>query len=122
MKMAVCRKFKFDAAHFLPDYEGKCKNLHGHTWYLEVEVEGEVNKSSGFVIDFATLQEIVRPLLDVLDHHCLNDIMTNPTCENLVDYIWFHLSDQMRGGTGGTVSLARLRLYESLDSFAELKL
>ena len=121
MKMSVCKMFRFDAAHYLPNYEGKCKNLHGHTWTLEVEVEGSVSKVSGFVVDFAFLKEIMQPLLDVLDHHCLNDIMVNPTCENLLDYIWYHLSDQMRGETEGMISLARLRLHETPDSFAELR-
>ena len=122
MRMSVCKMFRFDAAHFLPNYEGKCKNLHGHGWILEVEVEGSVAEESGFVIDFAFLKELMQPLLDVLDHRCLNDVIVTPTCENLLDYIWSHLSDQIRGETEGVVSLARLRLYETPDSFAELKL
>jgi 6-pyruvoyltetrahydropterin/6-carboxytetrahydropterin synthase len=118
--MKVCRRFKFDAAHRLPEYEGVCSRLHGHTWFLDVEVCGDVSPKSGFVIDFAFLKEIMKPLLDTLDHHYLNEIISNPTCENLTDYIWFRLSDQIRGETEGVVSLSRLRLYESPDSYAEM--
>ena len=121
MKVSVCKTFRFDAAHYLPNYKGKCSRLHGHTWTLEVEVEGSVAVVSGFVIDFVTLKEIVQPLIDVLDHYCLNDIVINPTCENLLDYVWFYLSGQMRGVTEGVVTLTRLRLHETPDSFAELR-
>lgn len=117
--MKVVKRFKFDAAHKLPNYDGPCSRLHGHTWFLDVEVEGSVAKASGFVIDFAFLKEIVRPLLDTFDHHYLNDVVPNPTCENLLNYVWFHLSDQVRGETEGSVMLSRLRLYESPDSYAE---
>lgn len=116
MKTSVCKMFSFDAAHYLPNYVGKCHNLHGHTWNLEVEVTGslfEDGPSKGMVIDFIELKSTVNELvIDVLDHTLLNDTVENPTCENLLDWIWSALS--------GIYVLERLRLYETPDSFAEI--
>jgi len=107
--MRVCKIFRFDAAHYLPEYEGKCRNMHGHTWTLEVEVSGSVRK--GMVMDFAVLKSLVKEkVIDCLDHSLLNDIIPNPTCENLL--FWIRRSLGLEG-------LARLRLYETPDSFAE---
>ena len=119
MKMLVCKIFRFSAAHYLPNYDGMCSRLHGHTWILEVEVEGPVDSMSGMVVDFAELKRDVNDLIiDVLDHTCLNDLglpfSTNPTCENVLQWIW----DEFRN----IYVLSRLRLYESPDSFAELKI
>ena len=126
--MLVCKKFKFDAAHYLPGYDGVCRRLHGHTWYLEVEVEGPVDARSGFVIDFAELKRIVtETILDRLDHQCLNDVLKdelvneygviNPTCENLLNWVWKKFDTRPFRSPG----VVRLRLYESPDSFAELR-
>jgi len=113
--MRVCRRFKFDAAHYLPNYEGKCKNLHGHTWFLEVEVEGPVNALSGFVIDFTVLKQCVTDaVIEKVDHVCLNDSFDNPTCEVLIKWMWEVLDAALPR------RLVRLRLYESPDSYAEM--
>lgn len=62
----------FDAAHFLADYSGKCKNIHGHRWRVCVEVEGmtlcEDKQSRGMLIDFGTLKRDVKALADSFDH------------------------------------------------------
>lgn len=62
----------FDSAHFLAGYQGKCANLHGHTWRIEVEVCGEELKAAGekrgMVIDFGDLKHAVRALADSFDH------------------------------------------------------
>ncbi len=133
MKMSVCKMFRFDAAHYLPNYVGKCKHLHGHGWILEVEVTGEVSLSSGFVIDFAELKKVVNlVIIDKLDHTCLNDLSeafsSNPTCENVLTWMWNQLEGAFyEAFPRGSVHLpkpevCRLRLYETPDSFAELKL
>lgn len=82
----------FDAAHFLPNYEGKCKNLHGHTWKIEVEVFSEYLDHNDFVIDFSKIKQSIREL----DHQLLNDFIPNPTAENIAKYLFqklpvFHL-------------------------------
>jgi len=119
MKTSVCKIFSFDAAHFLPNYEGKCHNLHGHTWKLEVEVSGFVTPDTGMVIDFVYLKNLVNgEVINKLDHTLLNDTLENPTCENLLDLIWKRLSPM--GGWTQKIKLERLRLWETPDSFAEL--
>ena len=86
--MMISKGFKFDAAHKLPDYEGKCKNLQGHTWKLVVCVEGEVDSGSGMIIDFCELKRLIKEqVLDRLDHSYLNDLIENPTCENVLLWI-----------------------------------
>ncbi len=119
MRVKVCKSFSFDAAHYLPNYEGKCKNLHGHTWKLEVEVSGLVDQATGMVIDFVQLKKAVnREVISLLDHVLLNDRVGNPTCENLLDWIWKALYP--RSLHEGGVKLERLRLWETPDSFAEI--
>jgi len=90
--MLITKKFVFDAAHKLIDYPGKCKELHGHTYVLFVTVKGSVDKKSGMVIDFSWLSQIVnREVVETLDHHFLNEIIGQPTAENISIWIWKRL-------------------------------
>ena len=118
MRMRVTRAFTFDAAHDLPWHPGKCRNLHGHTYRLEVSVEGPVG-SHGVVTDFADLDDVVhREVIDRLDHTYLNDVLDNPTAENIAADIWKRL--EQVGFGASTLTVARLRLWETLDSSVEL--
>ena len=82
--MFVLKEFEFDAAHYLPEYNGKCERLHGHTYKLVVKVEGTPDKE-GMVIDFIRLKNIVKEeVLSKLDHACLNDILKQPSAENII--------------------------------------
>jgi len=92
--MRVGINAKFDAAHYLPGYEGKCVNMHGHTWHVEVEIAGPVDHSTGMVIDFVKLKEAVNETIERLDHKLLNDIIINPTCENVAAWIWDRLTTE----------------------------
>jgi len=85
MKLGVVTHF--DAAHSLPGYEGKCRNVHGHTYTLEVIVEGKVNPKTNFVLDYTELKKILGEVTDNLDHTYLNDLLGYPTCEKIVTYI-----------------------------------
>lgn len=95
--MEVFREFAFEAAHRLPHvHEGhKCARLHGHSFRVEVRVEGEVNPTTGMVIDFADIRAAFQPLHDRLDHYYLNEIegLENPTSENLARWIWDRLAE-----------------------------
>lgn len=87
-KLTVMKQFSFDSAHQLHGYDGPCANLHGHTYKLEVYVNGAVD-SFGFVIDFAILKKIVKEnIIDLLDHQFLNEIITHPTAENIATFIF----------------------------------
>ena len=69
--MILRKTFRFEASHILPGHPGKCRRLHGHSWVLNVFVEGPINPQTGFVVDYATISEYINPLIDRLDHHHL---------------------------------------------------
>jgi len=95
--MLISREFKFDAAHFLPSYKGKCEKLHGHTYKLRVTFEGKADKE-GMVVDFGRIKEVVREkVLAKLDHENLNDVIANPSAENIAEWIWDKLKDGIDG-------------------------
>ena len=88
MQTSVTRAFTFEAAHQLPWHKGKCQRLHGHSYRLEVTVEGPV-RPDGMVVDFAELREVVdRDIVSRYDHQYLNDFLDNPTAELLAQEIW----------------------------------
>jgi 6-pyruvoyltetrahydropterin/6-carboxytetrahydropterin synthase len=83
MKLTVSKTFRFEAAHSLPYYIGDCAKLHGHSYTLEISCKGEVDKETGFVMDFKELKKIVQEkVIDLLDHEFLNNVFKNPTAEN----------------------------------------
>lgn len=105
--MIVARRFEFQSAHHLPRHPGKCRNLHGHTYRLEVLCEGPVDPESGMVVDFADVKAAVKTrVLDVLDHTLLNDIIDYPTAEHIAAWIWDALE-------GSALPLAEIRLWET---------
>ncbi|NPV26428.1 MAG: 6-carboxytetrahydropterin synthase QueD [Firmicutes bacterium] len=94
-------KSGFAAAHRLRNYQGKCTQLHGHTWEIEVKVRGEKLDQAGMLMDFAELKRILREASEELDHTCLNDLEVfadtsptalNPTAENLAWYLYQRLA------------------------------
>lgn len=89
--MIIIKEFDFDAAHYLPFYDGKCERLHGHTYKLVVKVEG-VPDEEGMVIDFVKLKRLVQQeVLEQLDHHLLNDVIPVPSAENISVWVWQRL-------------------------------
>ncbi|MBW3614980.1 MAG: 6-carboxytetrahydropterin synthase QueD [Actinobacteria bacterium] len=113
MRTSVTRTFSFEAAHQLPWHEGKCRRLHGHTYRLEVTVEGPVG-DNGIVVDFAEVKAVVeREVVDRYDHQFLNDFMDNPTAELLAAEIW-------KAVEAAKLGVSRIRLWETPDSFVEL--
>lgn len=92
----LVKDFRFEAAHWLPCVpEGhKCRRMHGHSFRGEVAVRGEVDPSTGWLIDFADLKRAVDPIVARLDHYLLNEIegLSNPTSEILVAWLWERLA------------------------------
>lgn len=90
--MEIWKEFTFEAAHRLPNVppEHKCARLHGHSFRVQIHVEGSVDEALGWVRDFADIKSAFKPLLDQLDHFYLNEIhgLENPTSENLARWIW----------------------------------
>jgi 6-pyruvoyltetrahydropterin/6-carboxytetrahydropterin synthase len=128
----LTRKAEFAASHYYHNPEftaeenqrifGKCNNPngHGHNYTLEVTVKGEVDSSTGFVVDLKLLKDIMnREVLDAMDHRFLNKEVPEffeqiPTTENLAIVVWQRLAPKLR-----TAQLHRVRVYETQDLFAD---
>ena len=104
----------FDAAHFLPNYNGICANIHGHTYTVEVVFEGPVDEKSGFVIDFHDLKRLLKQIIGQLDHRNLNDIMTNPTAEKIAEHLWRALSGKVEESE---IALVSVKLWEGKNKW-----
>ncbi|PPI87764.1 6-carboxytetrahydropterin synthase QueD [Candidatus Pantoea edessiphila] len=92
MSITLFKQFKFEAAHSLPyvPIEHKCSRIHGHSFVVKLEITGEINKNTGWVVDFSEIKNVFQPILKILDHHYLNEIpgLENPTSEILAKWIW----------------------------------
>jgi len=97
----------FSSAHNLRGYKGKCEELHGHNWRVEVAVARETLDKTGMVMDFKALKEKLNAILDKLDHKYLNKLSlfkkVNPTSENIAKYIYDILKDRVIGLKSVTV-------------------
>ena len=109
-ELEVTQEFMFAAAHRLPLYDGPCEDTHGHNYVLEVTVRGPIQDKSGMVVDFRTIEDVVKDkVMPQVDHRMLNDFMENPTAEHLVVWIWKKLKADLPG-------LCRLTLHEQPGS------
>lgn len=90
--MQVRKQYKFEAAHFLPRHAGKCRDLHGHSWKIDVELSGNIDKDTGFVFDFDLLDMWVEPFIDRFDHKLLNCFVRYPSSENIA----IHFAHELR--------------------------
>ena len=106
-RVTLTHSFNFEAAHFLPRVprDHKCRRLHGHSFAVDVEVEGNVDESLGWVIDYGEIKKHVAPVRDRLDHYLLNEIdgLENPTSENLALWIWRQLETALPQLSGITI-------------------
>jgi 6-pyruvoyltetrahydropterin/6-carboxytetrahydropterin synthase len=106
-------KSHFDAAHALRGYPGECRNLHGHTWDIEVTVAATQLDEIGIVHDFALLKEDLNAVLDAYDHAFLNEIAPfdeiSPTAENLARVIY----EQLATTVDPRVSVVEVVVWES---------
>ena len=111
---SVTRRFTFEASHQLRWHPGKCANLHGHSYVLDVTVEEDLN-SDGIVIDFADLKAAVtKHVLDDYDHSHLNDLLPNPTAELIAADIATRLLD-------GGVPLTTVTVAETASCSASVR-
>jgi 6-pyruvoyltetrahydropterin/6-carboxytetrahydropterin synthase len=105
----VRRAFRFEAAHRLPRHPGQCRRLHGHSYRLVVTVDLPVDATSGLAIDFADLKTVVRErVVEAVDHRDLNELVENPTAENLAVWAWRRLAEALPG-------LVEIELHETED-------
>lgn len=87
--MTIFLEDSFDSAHYLPNVPDghKCKRMHGHTYRIRIEITGLIGTQTGWVVDYSDVKEIWNPIKCNLDHQNLNDILDNPTCELLAQWI-----------------------------------
>ena len=101
MRARLTKDFTFEAAQTLPNApEGhKCRRVHGHSFKIEVSVEGDVDPKTGWIYDHAEISAAMKQLLKMLDHTYLNEIegLENPTIENMAKWFWKKLESQCRG-------------------------
>jgi 6-pyruvoyl-tetrahydropterin synthase len=135
----LTKEFSFEASHALQGYDGKCSNIHGHSYRLFVTVVGKpindpLNPKNGMVMDFSDLKKVVnQQIISPLDHsiilpynskllpaiqQCNTQLVITdyqPTCENLLSDFAHRLQANLPSG----VSLVALRLHETASSFAQ---
>lgn len=118
--MTVGRRYFWEAAHWLPyvPEQHKCRRLHGHNYAAEFIVEGNTD-DRGFVIDFWELDDVVKPVVELIDHRCLNDIegLENPTAEHIARWLFEHVSSNMPVA----VTISEVRVWETKDCWAVYK-
>jgi len=89
----------FSSAHHLLNYEGKCENVHGHNWRVEITIAGENLDKSGMLVDFKILKKILNEAVEELDHKNLNDLEafmeTSPSSENIARYLFEELHEKL---------------------------
>jgi 6-pyruvoyltetrahydropterin/6-carboxytetrahydropterin synthase len=114
--MKITQAFSFESAHFLPNVPDthRCRRMHGHSYRVELKVEGPVDPVTGFVVDFFDIEKAFGPLLARLDHHCLNEVdgLENPTAENIAVWIYLRVKREMP-------LLSGVIVYETKDCYAE---
>jgi 6-pyruvoyltetrahydropterin/6-carboxytetrahydropterin synthase len=114
----IRKSFTFEAAHVLPNHPGKCARLHGHSYRLDVALEGplqEIGPASGMVADFEVVSRVVKAaVVSQLDHRSLNELLENPTAERIAVWIWHSLVDELPG-------LAELTLWETRKACVVLR-
>jgi 6-pyruvoyltetrahydropterin/6-carboxytetrahydropterin synthase len=112
----------FAAGHALRHYKGKCENVHGHNYRVQVTAEGDQLNSIGLLVDFVELKRVVRQVVDTLDHQFINDLepftVINPSAENIAKYFY----DQVIGGLDlsneAAVRISQVKVWETDTSIA----
>ncbi len=116
--MLLSKEFKFDSAHNLIEYHGKCEKLHGHTYRLRVTIEG-VPGSDGMILDYGILKKTVtEKIISRVDHQYLNEIVPQSTTENLVMWMWSELEKPL---LSPAYHLYEIKLWETETSFVSYR-
>ena len=107
----------FSSGHFLRNYRGKCENPHGHNYKVQVTLLGKSLDEAGLLLDFKLLKQVMRPVIEYLDHQMMNDLppftAINPSAENLAKYFYDETNKQLNEMTSGRVSVKDCTIYET---------
>lgn len=136
MKAKIAKDFHWEMCHRLPFHKGPCKNIHGHSYKMRIELEGETNGDS-MILDFYDIEQVVGPLVDKFDHSFICDeadkdtieflemrgfkynvISDYTTAENLASVVLGEIAPKFAGYEN--ISRVTVRLFETEDAFAEV--
>jgi 6-pyruvoyltetrahydropterin/6-carboxytetrahydropterin synthase len=113
----------FAAGHYLRNYKGKCENPHGHNYKVRVTLAGAELDKAGLLLDFKDLREVMRPVIERLDHQMINDIVPfkemNPSAENLAKYFFDQTNSRLRQVTNGRVHVKDVTVFETDSTTAK---
>jgi len=132
--MKIAKEFRWEMGHRLPDHFGKCKNIHGHSYKMMVEFEGELDKN-GMIIDYYIVKEIIEPIVEKLDHSFMvnkrdnlvlefleklnskkNIVDFDSTVENITRYL---IGEIKKASLPKNVTGLKVRVCETPDDYAE---
>ena len=105
----------FAAGHALRNYRGKCENVHGHNYRVQVTLSGADLDAIGLLVDFVQVKKLIMQVVDRLDHQFLNDLtpfdVLNPSAENMAKYFY----DEISGGLGQSspVHVGQVKVWET---------
>jgi len=107
----------FSSGHYLRNYYGKCENPHGHNYKVRVTLAGKDLDETGLLLDFKLLKNLLRPVIDRIDHQMLNDIepfiTLNPSAENIAKFFYDQTNVQLSEMTGGRVRVKVCTIWET---------
>jgi len=132
--MKIAKEFHWEMGHRLPEHFGKCKNIHGHSYKMIVELEGSLDEN-GMILDYYDLKRIVNPIVEELDHAFMvyekdkqiieflesmkskkRIVEFQSTVENICRYI---LTEIKKNQLPSNVKKVKVRIFESIDDYAE---
>lgn len=119
MKTCITKIFNFEAAHKLPNHDGKCANLHGHSYKFEVTLTGDIINSGskeGMIMDFSDLSKVVKSeIIEKWDHQFLNDILPFTTTAELLAQEIFKILKNLN------IPVVKVKLWETATSYTEVE-
>ncbi len=105
----------FAAGHYLRNYKGKCENPHGHNYKIRVTIAGNELDKAGLLLDFKDLRDVMRHVIERLDHRMINDIdpftVINPSAENLAKYFYDESNTRLKAVTNGRVRVKDVTVF-----------
>lgn len=107
----------FAAGHYLRNYRGKCENPHGHNYKVRITLQGCELDHAGLLLDFKELKQVMKPVIERLDHQMINDIAPfttlNPSAENLAKFFFDETNVTLKNSTSGRVTVKEVTIWET---------